>query len=226
MFIVIEGNDGAGKTSVAKLIAERLRKKKLSVFHTFEPGAGDENDSLRKKLLKKGPHSNNASRDLILFLHSRLCNISKINDALNKNKDTIIICDRYYYSSVVYQGYISEIHHETYQYPDKNKFTMKNVYQLNKLLFPDMTPDLVFFLLAPAEIASERCKSLKSLDFIDIRPITYRKNILVGYKKLIEYLRKFKESETIEYYDIDTETDDKIKVANNIFTIIMKRLSD
>ena len=102
-FIVIEGIDGAGKTTQIELLAEKLRSEGRTVHITAEPTASVSGGLLRDAL---GGISNRTACEMAaLFVLDRIfhnVNPNGINAMLEKGID--VICDRYYYSSLAYQG--------------------------------------------------------------------------------------------------------------------------
>ena len=102
-FIVIEGIDGAGKTTQIELLAERLREKGRTVHITAEPTSSVSGGLLRDAL--GGISSRTPCEMAALFVLDRIfhnVNPNGINAMLEKGID--VICDRYYYSSLAYQG--------------------------------------------------------------------------------------------------------------------------
>ena len=102
-FIVIEGIDGAGKTTQIELLAEKLRSEGRTVHITAEPTASVSGGLLRDAL---GGISNRTACEMAaLFVLDRIfhnVNPGGINAMLERGID--VICDRYYYSSLAYQG--------------------------------------------------------------------------------------------------------------------------
>jgi dTMP kinase len=102
-FIVIEGIDGAGKTTQIELLAAKLRREGRIVHVTAEPTASVSGGLLRDAL---GGISNRTTCELAaLFVLDRIfhnVNPNGINAMIEKGID--VICDRYYYSSLAYQG--------------------------------------------------------------------------------------------------------------------------
>ena len=102
-FIVVEGIDGAGKTTQIELLAAKLRGEGRTVCVTAEPTASVSGGLLRDAL---GGISNRTTCELAaLFVLDRIfhnVNPNGINAMLDKGID--VICDRYYYSSLAYQG--------------------------------------------------------------------------------------------------------------------------
>ena len=102
-FIVIEGIDGAGKTTQIELLASRLRASGRTVCITAEPTASVSGGLLRDAL--GGISERTPCEMAALFVLDRIfhnVNPNGINAMIEKGID--VICDRYYYSSLAYQG--------------------------------------------------------------------------------------------------------------------------
>ncbi len=102
VFICIEGIDGSGKTTQAHRLVEALAKQGYNSVYTTEPSRGLYGDILRKHILQ-GNNRVPPIVEAILFAADRLDHVkTEINPLLEQGK--IIVCDRYLYSSIAYQG--------------------------------------------------------------------------------------------------------------------------
>ena len=101
IFICIEGLDGSGKSTQAKLLTKKLNKKFPTVY-TAEPSQGKIGKFIRQYCLyeeKRLP----TEAEALLFAADRIEHIeNEVKPALDEGK--IVICDRYVYSSLAYQG--------------------------------------------------------------------------------------------------------------------------
>ncbi|MGZ4850694.1 MAG: dTMP kinase [Candidatus Bathyarchaeia archaeon] len=101
IFIVIEGLDGSGKTTQANLLANKLSKT-YSLLCTAEPSHGKIGTFIREGCLyeeKRLP----TEAEALLFAADRIEHMkNEILPALDKGK--LVLCDRYVYSSLAYQG--------------------------------------------------------------------------------------------------------------------------
>lgn len=100
-FIVFEGCEGSGKTTVAKFILQTLENLGLKTLLTHEPGGTKLGAKIREILL----HGENIHprTELLLFLADRAEHVERlIKPALAEDK--IVICDRFDGSTFAYQG--------------------------------------------------------------------------------------------------------------------------
>ncbi len=99
VFLVLEGIDGAGKTTIAKMLIRDLEEKGCKVLYTYEP-----TDSEVVKLIKTSYSDlRDPYIDALTFALDRLLHIkTKVLPALEQGY--VVISDRYFYSSVAYQS--------------------------------------------------------------------------------------------------------------------------
>ena len=147
-FIVFEGLDGAGTTTQAKLLSERLQAKGRTVYLAHQPSEGPVGLLIRQILAGRAA-TQQADGKLgmvdekvmaLLFAADRLDHLgSQIEPRLARGEDVIL--DRYTLSSLAYQG--ATISHEFIA--AANRFARR--------------PDLTLFLYVPAAVALERVRS-------------------------------------------------------------------
>jgi len=100
-FICIEGLDGSGKTTQAKLLAKKLRKSHNAVY-TAEPSRGKIGTYIRNRCLYGGKRLSTVV-EALLFAADRIEHVeTEVLPALHQGK--LVISDRYVYSSLAYQG--------------------------------------------------------------------------------------------------------------------------
>ncbi len=114
--IVIEGVDGAGKTTQIKMLAENLLGAGEKVFVTSEPtckATGHEPTAVGKLIsdVLLGKTEMSPSAMASLFLCDRVLHNTDPSFGIKKMMESgaIVICDRYYYSSCAYQGLESDL---------------------------------------------------------------------------------------------------------------------
>src|SRR3989338_4027427 len=130
--ITFEGGEGAGKSSLIKLLHEALVQKGFKVLLTREPGGSIGAERIRKLIVEKNEPDFDALTELLLLMSARRDHwIHTLRPALEEGK--IILCDRFIDSSFVYQGYVGgvdlafiktayEIVVEGCVYPDKTYY--------------------------------------------------------------------------------------------------------
>jgi dTMP kinase len=102
-FITLEGGEGAGKSTQARLLAEALRAHGIPVLLTREPGGAAGSEIIRNLLLS-GDVDWSLQAETLLHFSARAEHVEKtIRPALAAG--TWIVCDRFYDSTMVYQGY-------------------------------------------------------------------------------------------------------------------------
>jgi len=96
--IVFEGIDGAGKSTQIKQLAHWLESRGFTTLQTFEPTRGPFGQKIRTASPRLSPEEERAA-----FVSDRQEHVTNcIQPALDRQN--VVLCDRYYYSSMVYQG--------------------------------------------------------------------------------------------------------------------------
>jgi dTMP kinase len=103
LFITFEGPDGSGKSTQARMLAERLRGQGRSILESVEPGGTPIGQQIRRILLDPANKELTATAELLLMFAARAQNVEQwILPALDEGK--IVISDRFTDSSIAYQG--------------------------------------------------------------------------------------------------------------------------
>jgi dTMP kinase len=104
MFITLEGSDGSGKTTQFMLLAEYLREQGFEVVTTREPGGTNIGEQVRDCLHDVRNKDMTAAAEVLLYSASRAQLVKEvIRPALAQGH--IVVSDRYYDSTIAYQGY-------------------------------------------------------------------------------------------------------------------------
>lgn len=103
-FITFEGGEGCGKTTQIGLLAEALEQRGYDVLRVREPGGTAVGERIRSILLAKASDGLDPVAELMLYEAARaqICK-DVIRPALAAGK--IVLCDRFYDSTIAYQGY-------------------------------------------------------------------------------------------------------------------------
>ena len=104
LFIVIEGVDGSGKTTQSELLSAYLRGLGRKVHHTAEPTATGLGGMVRDGLGAEHPRTSDELA--AMFLADRVAHNVSPKSGIRQYVEggTDVVCDRYYYSSIAYQG--------------------------------------------------------------------------------------------------------------------------
>lgn len=106
MFVTFEGGEGAGKSTIMRIIAEQVNEHGLfpEVVITREPGGSSIGPAIRELVLSRDFEHLNARAEALLFAAERVQHVEEvIRPALERG--ALVLCDRYIDSSVAYQGH-------------------------------------------------------------------------------------------------------------------------
>ena len=170
MFITFEGIEGSGKSTQIQLLKEFFEKKAQKAFFTKEPGSSEVGKKIRSILLNK-ENKIFPLTEIFLIFADRVQHVQEIIKP-NLNEGKIVISDRYYDSSIAYQGQREGV--------DKTE-----IYELiNMLDLP--TPDITFLLDLPVDIGLKRAKNRASLDRFESEEISFHEGVRQNYLDLQE----------------------------------------
>jgi len=171
-FIVLEGGEGSGKSTQAKLIASSLQDSGFKVLVTHEPGSPHllVTQKIRSLILK---NQLDPQTELLLYLADRAEHLEKvIRPALKKGQ--IVICDRFDGSTLAYQGYGRGL--------DLNFIKL-----INNFIKKGTEPDLYILLdLDPQEGLARRYKDKKPLTRFDQEKLSFHKKVQAGFRQLAQ----------------------------------------
>ncbi len=162
-FVVLEGIDGCGKSSVAKLVVKRIGSR--AVF-TREP-----TDSWIGKAVRKGDRRElSPYTDALLFMADRAQHTQEISKLLGRGK--LVVSDRYYHSTVAYQA-----------------ASLKRIFDgdpfkwlLEANLKISIRPDLTVILDIPPELGLKRIRGRSKLSRFERLP--FLRQVRANYLKL------------------------------------------
>lgn len=149
LFIVFEGVDGAGKTTQVRLLDERLRRAGYDVVCLKEPTEGPWGRKLRH-LAQHGREHVSAATELEWFLQDRREDVEQnIRPALERGQ--IVLLDRYYFSTMAYQGAL--------------QLDLEEIRLQNEAFAPP--PDLLFILAIPPAQGLQRVRQRGELSHFE-----------------------------------------------------------
>jgi dTMP kinase len=192
-FIVLEGCEGVGKSSHIKTIENYLIKYKIDYILTREPGGTKTGEEIRKIILDKENETDELS-DALLFYASRYENYTKkILPALNTGKT--VICDRFHYSTLVYQGIVG------------NNSTVRDLHIIFDEMYKKSIDHVIYFYTDPEE-SLKRISSRPVTDKFESKGLSFLEEISEAYKNV------FKKMKNITMIDTSGDKRDTEKVLS------------
>lgn len=171
MFITLEGPDGSGKTTQARLLAEWLREEGYDVVLTREPGGTDIGEQIRAVLHDPRNTAMDARAEILLYSASRAQHVAQlIRPALAAGK--IVVSDRYADSTLAYQGYGRGLDLETLR-------------AITAFATGGLTPDLTLCLdIAPEAGLQRRRSGKEEWNRLDAEALEFHRRVRAGYLEL------------------------------------------
>ncbi len=164
LFVVFEGLDGAGKTTQARALARRLRRRGRPVLLTREPGGTPLGEVIRRRLKRGGDLSPFA--ELSSFIAARAQLVQEVvRPALEKG--ITVVSDRYTASTVAYQGY-------------GNDMDLELIDRMNQAATGGLAPALTVLLDLPPEVSLSR-KRGSTVDPFESAPLAFHRKVREGY---------------------------------------------
>ena len=131
-FIVFEGIDGAGKTTQIQLLAKRLRESGVDVDVSAEPTTNESGKALRRAL--SGQDKKSYCEMAAMFVLDRIGHNYEIRELVDAGKT--VISDRYYYSSLAYQGKATD-----YNWVRTMNMDCPDIRRPDVCIYLDLTPE-------------------------------------------------------------------------------------
>jgi dTMP kinase len=173
MFITLEGPEGSGKTTQARLLAARLRDQGYQVTLTREPGGTDIGDQIRAVVHDPENSAIDPRTEILLYSASRAQHVAqRVGPALAAGE--IVVSDRYADSTLAYQGYGRGLDLETLR-------------RITSFATGGLTPDLTLYLDIPAEAGLQR-RQLGGGEWnrLDAEALEFHQRVRAGYLELIK----------------------------------------
>ena len=206
LFIVFEGIEGCGKSYQSKKLYNNLKRLKIPVILTREPGGTPSAEIIRNLILKdyynfKAKEKFNKYTDTLLYLAARNEHIiNKIAPSIKKGK--IVISDRYIDSTFAYQVYGKGV----------NKRFIQNIH---KFILMNIKPDITFILKVKYDISKKRLKKRKTKNRYD----KFSRSFYIQTQKAFLKIAKNKRN----YYILDASNDTP-DLEKKILSIIKNKL--
>jgi len=172
-FITFEGGEGAGKSTQAAALANRLESLGLGVLLTREPGGSPGAEVIRHVLLSGAAKPFGPEAEAMLLAAARDDHLQfSILPALAAGR--WVVCDRFADSTRIYQGVVGKV-------------DQRFIKALERLSIGDLTPDLTFVLDLPVALAMERAARRRSglaPDRFESEKVEFHENLRKAYLAL------------------------------------------
>lgn len=167
-FIAVEGVDGCGKSTQARLIAAALEAAGHSVLRLREPGGVAISEKIRAILLDPANGEMGDVCELLLYEAARAQLVHQvIRPALAAGKT--VICDRFYDSTTAYQAFADGL--------DRGM-----VSQANELAVDGCRPDLTLVFDLPVEDALRRRSGREAEDRLELKGLEFQERVAAGFR--------------------------------------------
>lgn len=205
LFISIEGPDGSGKTTIAKMVVDKLNNEGYKTLYTREPGGVKIAENIRDIILDVKNTNLDARCEALLYAASRRQHlVEKVIPALNDGY--IVISDRFVDSSLAYQGYARGI-------------GIDEVYSINMFAIDKSWPDLTILLDISPSVGLKRIMENRQneINRLDLEDINFHNKVHQGYEIIKE---KYKDRITL--VDANKSVDE---VFNQVYKLVKNKIN-
>ncbi|HLF89079.1 MAG TPA: dTMP kinase [Anaerolineales bacterium] len=173
MFITLEGPEGSGKTSHIPYLVENLRKKGYDVFSTREPGGTSIGEQIREVIHNLKNVEMDPRTETLLYQAARAQIVEQVIKPRLKAGE-IVISDRYYDSTIAYQGY-------------GHQQDLEQVRALVKYATGGLVPDLTVLLDVDVEVGLGRRKQNGGeWNRMDTHEVEFYQRVRAGYLEMVK----------------------------------------
>jgi len=171
-FITLEGPEGGGKSTQAKRLVDHLQAQGLEVLLTREPGGTEIGDQIRQVIMSLENKSMSPEAEFLLFSASRAQVVRELIEP-QLERGGFVVCDRFYDSSLAYQGYGHELDLELLRI-------------ITGFVSGGLVPDLTFLLDLTSELGLERRKHDGRWNRLDDYDLAFHERVREGYHRLVK----------------------------------------
>lgn len=169
-FIVLDGPDGCGKSSQARLLMDWLQGQGVPTVGFRDPGATVIGEKIREILLSPVHEAMTTPAEVLLYMAARVqLWAEKIKPALNEGR--CVVLDRWLSSTCAYQGYAGA-------------FGMEKVIEIARASLERVWPDLTIILDVDLRTAAQRLQ--RELDRMERKGDGYHSRVREGFLRLAE----------------------------------------
>ncbi|HEY9527905.1 MAG TPA: dTMP kinase [Anaerolineales bacterium] len=172
MFITLEGPEGSGKTSHIPPLVEYLRERGYTVFPTREPGGTSIGEQIREVIHDLKNVEMQPRTETLLYQAARAQIVEQIFKPRLQTGE-IVISDRYYDSTIAYQGY-------------GHQQDLEQVRALVKYATGGLVPDLTVLLDVDVEEGLRRKKKDNEWNRLDAYTVEFHQRVHAGYLEMVK----------------------------------------
>jgi dTMP kinase len=167
IFITLEGGEGAGKSTQARRLADRLRRAGREVVLTREPGGSPGAESLRALLLEGAADRWSPTAETLMMYAARSDHLDRtIRPALSRG--AVVICDRFSDSTRAYQGAGGGV-------------APAFIEQVDAAVVGDDRPDLTLIFDLPVEVGLERAAARGGEARFESKGLAFHQRLREGF---------------------------------------------
>lgn len=170
LFITLEGIEGSGKSTQARLLGEYLRRQGHCTVETREPGGTPLAEKIRAALLDRADEPVAAETEAFLVFAARCQHVAQVVEpALARG--AIVLCDRFSDSTLAYQGYARGLN-------------VPMLERLNRLATHAVTPHLTLLFDLPVATGLARRRSASETNRLDRESLRFHQKVRAGFLDL------------------------------------------
>ena len=172
MFITLEGPEGSGKTSHIPYLVEHLREKGYTLFPTREPGGTSIGEQIREVIHDLKNVEMHPRTETLLYQAARAQIVEQVFKPRLADGE-IVISDRYYDSTIAYQGY-------------GHQQDLEQVRALVKYATGGLIPDLTILLDVDVEEGLRRKRKDNEWNRMDAYTVEFHRRVRSGYLEMVK----------------------------------------
>lgn len=171
-FITLEGPEGGGKSTQARRLFDHLHTQGHDVLFTREPGGTEIGDQIRQVIMSLENKNMSSEAEFLLFSASRAQVVRELIQP-HLERGGVVVCDRFYDSSLAYQGYGHEL--------DLDLLRI-----ITGFVTGELVPDLTLLLDLTSELGLERRKRDGRWNRLDDYDLAFHERVREGYLSLAD----------------------------------------
>lgn len=169
-FITFEGPEGGGKTLQAARLVDELKKRGFDALLTREPGGTPISDQIRQVLGNLENTAMDPRTEFLLFSAARAQHVQQVIQP-HLDSGGVVVCDRYFDSSLAYQGFGHQLDLETLR-------------DVTRLATNGLSPNLTLLLDIPVEQGLDRRQRGGDWNRLDAYDLAFHQRVRQGYARL------------------------------------------